>query len=93
MYMLALDALHGCKTAITITVSTDPANGAALVGMLSVWDVLPGSAELLQVVTERLITANELRNLPAVVYNGLYAHDFSIGEAYQQRGFKVPEAS
>lgn len=90
MYLLALDSLHGCKTAVTITVNTLLAKETATVALLSVWDTLPGSTEPMMVTTERQVSSSELQRLPEVVYNGLYAHDFSIGEAYRQTKFIDP---
>lgn len=84
MYLLALDSLHGCKTAVTISTAGQSASGTATVALLSVWDTLPGSTEPMTVVTERQVRSNELAGLAGVVYNGLYAHDFSIGKAYRQ---------
>lgn len=90
MYVLALDSIHGCRTGIAITTAGLLANETASVAILSVWDTLPGSQEPLMVTTERKLTSRELQDLPAIVYNGLYAHDFSIGKAYQQRSLEIP---
>lgn len=90
LYLLALDSLHGGTTAVTITTAGLLANETAAVTLLTVWDTLPGSTEPMMVTTERKLTSKELQDLPTIVYNGLYAHDFAIGEAYMQRKFSNP---
>lgn len=90
MFMQALDLLHGCKTGVTFTATIRPATSTAVVIITSVWDVLPGSPEPLQVTTEKELSTYELRDLAAAVYNGLYAQDFSIGKAYKQNGWTPP---
>jgi hypothetical protein len=84
LFLLALDSMHGCKTVVTISTLGLLASETASVAILSVWDTLPGSQEPLMVATERKLISKELQDLPALVYNGLYAHDHSISQAYQQ---------
>jgi hypothetical protein len=91
IYMLALDTLHGGKTGISITGPMELAKGPAVVFITTVWDALPGSAEPLKLDTQKQISAAELRDLPATVYNGLYSHDYSIGKMYEQRNLTPPK--
>jgi hypothetical protein len=89
-FLLALDTVHACKTVVTISTPGLLANETALVTLLSVWDTLPGSQEPMMVTTERKLISRELQELPAIVYNGLYAHDHSISEKYKQRKLENP---
>lgn len=90
-YVRVIDQTHGCKTGITITESIRHAPFGTLVMVSSVWDILPGSAEPLLVTTENEVSLTGTLELPVVVYNGLYAHDFAIGNAYKQNGWSPPE--
>jgi len=85
MYVRALDTLHGCITGICIVASPGPRGEVAMVTIMSNWDALPNGNGIQNVVTEKRITAAELVQLSSIVYNGLYTHDFAIGQAYQQR--------
>lgn len=91
LFLLALDSLHGCSTVVTISTLGLLANETASVAILSVWDTLPGSQEPLTVTTERKLISRELQDLPGIVYNGLYSHDYSIGKRYAQLKLPPPE--
>lgn len=82
-YVRALDEVHGCKTGITITESILRAPYGTVAIMTSVWDTLPGSAEPLQVVTEKELSITDTLDLAVVVYNGLYQHDWAVQMRYK----------
>jgi hypothetical protein len=88
MYVRALDVLHGSSTVFTIMYSGPHAISVASVAITSRWPVLPGSQQLAEITTTKGVVTAELSTLAAVVYNGLYTHDFAIGQAYQQRNIQ-----
>lgn len=86
-FLNALDALHGGKTGVLITVDTQGHNGQLHISITTVMPVLPGSALASEVVTESSWPCPDCPSLAQHMYGGLYKHDFAIGLAYQQRFF------
>src|SRR4029450_7058625 len=85
--MQAVGAIHLGMTMVTILPLGTGNSGGMRVVITTHWDALPGSAQLEQVETAREFVGHRDGDLAAFVLGGLYAHDFAIGEAYQQRSF------
>lgn len=85
----AIDGIHLGRTMVTILTEGIGSTGGLRIAISSHWDVLDGSDGLAEVITERTGHVYGNDALPAFVLGGLYAHDFAIGQAYQQR--KIPE--
>jgi len=83
----AVDAIHLGRTMVTFSAQGIGSSGGARITISTHWEVLVGSRERDVVTTEKLWTGHLDGELPAFVLGGIYAHDFAIGEAYQQRGF------
>jgi hypothetical protein len=85
--MSAIGAIHLGVTMVTILPLGTGSTGGMRVAITTHWDALPGTAQLSEVVTEREFVGHRDGDLAAFVLGGLYAHDFAVGEAYQQRDF------
>lgn len=86
----AIDAIHLGMTMVTILPAGAGSTGGLHVAITTHWEVLPGSEGLSEVITERTVNEHSCEAIPAIVMGGLYAHDFAVGEAYQQRDFLKP---
>lgn len=85
MMMEALSTLHECHIGCLVTTAGQGHNGLLHITLMAQFDVLPGSN--MPVLVEAVSTWPNVdsRDLAGWVYGGLYALDFKIGEAYQQR--------
>lgn len=84
----AIDAMHSGVTMVTIL---PVGTGSAItmrVAISTSWEPAPGSPDMPCVITERVCIDLRGESLPAFVLGGLYAQDYAIGEAYQQRDFR-----
>lgn len=85
MMMSALGTLHECVVGCLITGVTQGHNGMLQIDLVATFSPLPGSGAVSEVRATSGWPNNDGRELAAWVYGGLYALDFKIGEAYQQR--------
>jgi hypothetical protein len=85
MMMEALSVLHECHVGCLVTTDGQGHNGRLHISLIAQFDVLPGSAMPEKVIADSHWPNADARDLAAWVYGGLYALDFKIGEAYQQR--------
>lgn len=85
MMVNALDTLHECRTGILITAGSQGHNGGLHITITSVFAVLGGTTTAREVRSDSEWPCPDCRTLEGHVYGGLYAHDYAIGEAYQQR--------
>jgi hypothetical protein len=83
----AIDGIHLGMTMVTILPAGAGSSGGLHIAITSHWEVLPGSVAISEVITERTVAEHSCEAIPAIVLTGLYAHDFAIGQAYQQRDF------
>jgi len=88
MYLGALDALHGGRSSVLITTAGKGHNGLLDISIVTTFDVLAGSRMPSEVMTACSWPCAECKTFAAHIYNGLWKHDFAIGQAYQQRDFK-----
>lgn len=85
MAIRAIDGVHLGKTTVTISPEGIGSTGGLLIDLRTVWPVLDGSHELREVVSSSRYPCKDCSSLEAHLLGGIYRHDFSIGEAYQQR--------
>jgi len=83
--MSALGTLHGCVVGCLVTGATQGHNGILQIDLIATFNPLPGSGAVAEVRAVSQWPNNDGRDFAAWVYGGLYALDFKIGEAYQQR--------
>jgi hypothetical protein len=83
--MRAIDGMHLGATMVTFSPVGTGSSGGWRIAISTHWEVLDGSSSLSEVITEREWNGHSASELPAFVLGGLYAHDFAIGSAYQQR--------
>lgn len=83
----ALDGVHGGKTGILISALGTGATGGLMVEIITSFDVVPGGSSIDTVTSQSEWPCKDCASLEGHLLGGLYAHDFAIGEAYQQRSF------
>ena len=81
----AVDGIHLGRTMVTIFPAGIGSSGGSCIVISTCWDQLPGEQEVKVITTERTWVGHTNDALPAFVLGGIYAHDFALGEAYQQR--------
>lgn len=87
--MKALDEVHTGVTMVTILPVGIGSGGGLRVAISTNWEPTVGSREMPCVITERVCNDLRVEFLPAFVLTGIYAHDFAVGEAYQQASLKL----
>jgi len=85
MMMCAMDTLHEGHTTLTISAGLDGKSGVTALLIATKFDVLPGSNFPEVIESKSEFPCAECGSLETHVFRGLYAQDFLIGEAYQQR--------
>jgi hypothetical protein len=83
--MRALDGIHLGKTMVTIFPEGIGSSGGTRIVISTCWEQVPGGTEDAAFLTERVWVGHRDETLPAFILGGLYAHDFALGERYQQR--------
>lgn len=81
----AIDGIHLGKTGVLISPRGTGATGGLHLIISTVWDVLEGSSQLAGVDSDSEWPCPEGCTLEGHILGGIYAHDFAIGAAYQQR--------
>ena len=85
MMMAAMDTLHEGRTKLVITADLDGKSGVASLLITTHFDVLPGSNFPEDIESRSEFPCMECDCLETHIFRGLYAQDFAVGEAYQQR--------
>jgi len=85
MALRAVDAVHSGTTMVTIAALGSGVNGGLCVRLTTTFEVLDGSPAIKEVMSERDTTSHTNDYLPAFILGGIYAHDFALSQAYQQR--------
>jgi hypothetical protein len=85
----AVDGIHLGKTMVTLYPGGTGFDGGVNVVISTTWEALPGSTHDIIVTTERRWVGHRDKSLPAFLLGGIYAHDYALGDAYQQA--KMPE--
>ena len=81
----AIEGIHLGKTMVTMYPDGTGVAGGWRIVISTCWEQLPGSTEDMMFTTERSWIGHRDEALPAFILGGLYAHDFAVGERYQQR--------
>jgi len=85
IYLRALDVLHGVRTTVTISADGIGGTGGLRVVISSTLPRIEETGAELVVETGRSWPCKSCGGLSEHVYNGLYIHDYAIGEGYQQQ--------
>jgi hypothetical protein len=89
IYLRALDELHGGVTMVTICAAGTGSTGGFSIVITSTFAVVPGSEASPLIESKSEWPCKKCPSLAEHVYDGLYIHDYAIGQAYQQH--KWPE--
>lgn len=80
----AVDGIHLGRTMVTLHPAESGLNGGWRIVISTSWEALPGATHDILVTTERVWVGHRDESLPGFLLGGIYAHDFALGEAYQQ---------
>lgn len=81
----AIDSIHLGKTGVLISPLGTGATGGFHVVISTAWDVPEGSSLPVACDSQSQWPCPEGCTLEGHILGGIYAHDYALGEAYQQR--------